>query len=128
MARIAGVTIPDSKRIVISLTYVFGIGKQTSQKILNSVGIDESVRTKELTEDELNKIRDHIAANYDVEGDLQQRIRADVTRLKEIGSYRGQRHKNNLPARGQRTKTNARTKRGRRATVGSGRAKAPTKT
>jgi small subunit ribosomal protein S13 len=125
MARISGVNIPDEKRIIIALTYVYGIGKTLSAKILNKAGIDLNVKTKDLTETELGKIREVITSDYIVEGDLSQRIRDSINRLKNIGSYRGTRHKQQLPARGQRTKTNARTKRGKRLTVGSGKNKAP---
>lgn len=118
MARIAGVNIPDDKRAVISLTYVFGIGPTSAKQILDTANIDHSVRVKDLTEAELTKIREIIDQNYEVEGDLAQRRRVSINRLREINSYRGLRHKANLPVRGQRTKTNARTKRGRRATVG----------
>jgi len=119
MARIAGVNIPDDKRVVVSLTYVFGIGNTTAQKLLAKLKIDENTRVKDLTDTELTKIREEIDKNYEVEGDLGQRIRVSVNRLREINCYRGLRHKANLPVRGQRTKTNARTKRGRRSTVGS---------
>lgn len=125
MARIAGVNIPDNKRVVISLTYVYGIGRNKATKILDKTGVDPNARVKDLTETELNHIREEIDKNYDVEGDLAQRIRTSINRLREINSYRGLRHKANLPVRGQRTKTNARTKRGKRTTVGSGKKKAP---
>lgn len=127
MARVAGVTIPDNKRIVIALTYVYGIGDRNAQTILAGLGIDPSVRVKDLNESELTKIREVIDSDYEVEGDLAQRIRVSINRLREINCYRGLRHKAGLPSRGQRTKTNARTKRGRRATVGSGKKKAPVK-
>ena len=126
MARIAGVSIPDNKPAEVSLTYIFGISRSSARKILTTVKIDPSTRVKDLNEEELNKIRNEITANYQVEGDLSQAIRMNINRLKDINSYRGQRHKSNLPVRGQRTRTNARTKRGRRITVGSGRTKAPT--
>lgn len=125
MARIAGVNIPDDKRVTISLTYVYGIGRTTAAKILDSLGIDQNARVKDLTETELNSIREEIDKNYDVEGDLAQRVRVSIGRLREINSYRGLRHKANLPVRGQRTKTNARTKRGKRIAIGSGKKKAP---
>jgi small subunit ribosomal protein S13 len=128
MARIAGVTIPTDKRVIIALTYVHGIGNTTSKKILETVGIDESVRVKDLTEAELGNIRDEISKNYTVEGELQRIVRANIKRLKEIGSYRGERHKRNLPVRGQRTKTNARTKRGKKMAVSGAQPKAATKT
>jgi len=128
MARIAGITIPVEKRVVIALTYVHGIGSTTSAKILDELGFDHSVRVKDMTEDELNKIRDYINNNMTVEGDLQRVVGGNITRLKEIGSYRGLRHKNGLPARGQRTRTNGRTKRGKRVAVGGAQPKAATKT
>ena len=123
MARIAGVNIPDDKRAIISLTYVFGIGSKSAKDILDKANIDESTRIKDLTETELSKIREIIDTDYEVEGDLAQRRRVSVNRLREINAYRGLRHKANLPVRGQRTKTNARTKRGKRATVGGGKSK-----
>lgn len=128
MARIAGVNIPNDKRVEIALTYVYGIGLTTSQKILSSTGINPNTRVKDLTESEVIKLREEIDKNLTVEGDLQRVVSQSVSRLKEINSYRGLRHKNNLPARGQRTKTNARTKRGRKVTAGSGRKKAASKT
>lgn len=115
------------KRIVIALTYVHGIGSTTAKKILDSLKIDHSVRVKDMTEDELNKIRDHVA-NMTVEGDLQRLVGSNITRLKETGTYRGQRHKSGLPVRGQRTRTNGRTKRGKRVAVGGAQPKAATKT
>ncbi len=128
MARIAGVNIPDDKRAVIALTYVYGIGRANSQKILAKAKVDENVRIKDLSETELSKIREIIDKDYEVEGDLAQRIRVSISRLREINSYRGMRHKAGLPVRGQRTKTNARTKRGKRMTVGGAKNKAPTPT
>lgn len=128
MARIAGVNIPNDKRVEIALTYVYGIGLTTSQKILASTGINPNTRVKDLTESEVIKLREEIDKNLTVEGDLQRTVSQSVSRLKEINSYRGLRHKNNLPARGQRTKTNARTKRGKKVTAGSGRKKAASKT
>ena len=125
MARVAGVNIPDEKRAIISLTYVRGIGRTSSKKILQKVGLDVNIKIKDLAETELAKIREVIAADYLVEGDLSQRERDSINRLKNINAYRGLRHKLNLPVRGQRTKTNARTKRGKRVTVGSGKLKAP---
>lgn len=123
MARIAGVNIPDNKRVVIALTYIYGIGDTYSRRILDTVKVDPNTRVKDLTEAELGKIRDEVDQNYEVEGDLAQRLRVNIGRLREINSYRGLRHKANLPVRGQRTKTNARSKRGRKQTVGSGRKK-----
>lgn len=128
MARIAGVTIPTNKRIIVALTYVYGIGDTTSQQILKKANVDPSTRVKDLTENELAAIRDVISAEYTVEGELQRVVRANVKRLKDIGSYRGDRHKRNLPVRGQRTRTNARTKRGRKVTVAGAQPKAATKT
>ncbi len=116
MARIAGVDIPRDKRIVISLTYIFGIGKPTAQKILAETGISEDTRVRDLTEDELNKIRETID-KLKVEGDLRREISLNIRRLMEIGSYRGLRHRRGLPVRGQNTKNNARTRKGPRRTV-----------
>ena len=126
MARIAGVDIPRDKRTVISLTYIYGIGKNTSEKILESTNIDPSKRVKDLDEAELTRLRDFIDRNYVVEGDLRREVNMNIKRLIEIGSYRGMRHRRNLPARGQRTRTNARTRRGVRRTV-AGKKKAPRK-
>ena len=126
MARIAGVDIPRDKRVVISLTYIFGIGDTTSEKILASTNIDPSKRVKDLDEAELTRLRDFIDRNYVVEGDLRREVNMNIKRLIEIGSYRGMRHRRNLPARGQRTRTNARTRRGVRRTV-AGKKKAPRK-
>lgn len=126
MARIAGVDIPRDKRVVISLTYIYGVGKTTSEKILESTNINPSKRVKDLDEAELTRLRDFIDRNYVVEGDLRREINMNIKRLIEIGSYRGMRHRRNLPARGQRTRTNARTRRGVRRTV-AGKKKAPRK-
>jgi small subunit ribosomal protein S13 len=128
MARLAGVNIPDGKRIEIALTYIFGIGLTRSQAILKETGIDPSVRVKDLNETELNKIRETIEKKYKIEGDLKREVIQNINRLKEIGSYRGVRHKLNLPVHGQRTKTNSRTKRGKKVSVGSGRKKSGSKT
>ncbi|MGZ4030689.1 MAG: 30S ribosomal protein S13 [Tumebacillaceae bacterium] len=117
MARIAGIDIPRDKRVEISLTYIFGIGRQTSNKILEATGIDKNARVKELTEDQVNILRDYIDKNIKVEGDLRREIALNIKRLIEIGSYRGIRHRRGLPVRGQRTKTNARTRKGPRRTV-----------
>lgn len=123
--RIAGVTLPQEKRIVIALTYVYGIGVSRSKKILHDLNINESTRAKNLTEDQLNTLRDHVEKKYKVEGDLRRDKLMNIKRLKEIGSYRGARHTHGLPSRGQRTKTNSRTLRGNvRKTMGSGK-KAP---
>lgn len=116
MARIAGVDIPNEKRVVISLTYIYGIGKPLSQKILETVGISEEIRVKDLSEDDLTKIRGEVA-KFRVEGDLRREIALNIKRLQEIGSYRGLRHRRSLPVRGQRTKTNARTRKGPRRTI-----------
>lgn len=116
MARILGVDIPNDKRTVISLTYIFGIGKSTAKKILMEAKIDESRRVKDLSDDELAKIR-KIASNYTLEGDLRREVAMNKKRLMEIASYRGMRHRRGLPVRGQRTKTNARTRKGPRKTV-----------
>jgi small subunit ribosomal protein S13 len=122
MARIAGVLIPSNKRVVISLTYIYGIGLTTSKKILKEAGVDESTRVKDLTADEENKIRTLVEKKHMVEGELRRDVMANIKRLKDIGSYRGLRHKVGLPVRGQRTKTNSRTVRGnKRNTAGSGR-------
>ncbi len=126
MARIAGVDIPRDKRVVISLTYIYGIGNTTSEKILESTSIDPSKRVKDLDEAELTRLRDFIDRNYVTEGDLRREVNMNIKRLIEIGSYRGMRHRRNLPARGQRTRTNARTRRGVRRTV-AGKKKAPRK-
>ena len=126
MARISGVDIPRDKRVVISLTYIYGIGNTTSEKILESTSIDPSKRVKDLDEAELTRLRDFIDRNYVTEGDLRREVNMNIKRLIEIGSYRGMRHRRNLPARGQRTRTNARTRRGVRRTV-AGKKKAPRK-
>ena len=116
MARILGVDIPNDKRVVISLTYVYGIGRTTASKILKEANIDENKRVKDLSEDELAAIR-KVASQYTIEGDLRREVAMDIKRLMEIGSYRGIRHRRSLPVRGQRTKTNARTRKGPRKTV-----------
>jgi small subunit ribosomal protein S13 len=126
MARISGVDIPRDKRVVISLTYIYGIGKATSQQILTATGIDENRRVKDLDEAEVTRLRDYIDRNHLVEGDLRREVNMNIKRLIEIGCYRGMRHRRNLPARGQRTRTNARTRRGTRKTV-AGKKKAPRK-
>jgi len=128
MARIAGVTIPTEKQVQISLTYIYGIGLTTSQKILDTIGIERTIKVKDLSEADLRKIRDHIADKYTVEGELQRIVSNNIKRLKEINSYRGERHKKRLPSRGQRTRTNGRTKRGKRIAVGGAQPKAATKT
>jgi len=126
--RIAGVNIPNNKRIEIALTYIYGIGRSLSKEILKKANISPNLRTSELKDEELNKIKEIIEKNYKVEGELRSEIAMNIKRLKEINCYRGDRHKKNLPVRGQRTKTNARTKRGKRVTVGSGRKKPADKT
>lgn len=128
MARISGVTIPDNKQIQISLTYVYGIGPKISREILGAVKIEPTVRVKELTDSEISRIQDLINEKYVVEGDLQRIVTGNIKRLRDIGSYRGLRHKASLPVRGQRTRTNARTKRGRKLTVGGTAKKAAAKT
>ncbi len=116
MARISGVDLPREKRVVIALTYIYGIGLSTSQKIIADTGIDANTRVRDLTEEEVSKIRDAIGA-IKVEGDLRRDVSLNIKRLIEIGSYRGIRHRRGLPVRGQRTKTNARTRKGPRRTV-----------
>ena len=116
MARLSGVDLPKNKRIVISLTYLFGIGPSLSELILGNTGIDPSKRTKDLTEDEILKLRDAISV-YPIEGDLRRQISQNIRRLSDIGSYKGSRHRKKLPVHGQRTHTNARTKRGKRIAV-----------
>jgi len=128
MARISGVTIPSDKQIQISLTYVYGIGPKTAVTILENAKVELTVRTKDLTDAEISRIQDLINENYTVEGELQRIVTGNIKRLKDIGSYRGLRHKANLPSRGQRTKTNARTRRGKKVTVGGTAKKAATKT
>ena len=121
MARIAGINVPNEKRVEHSLPYIYGIGLSLSQKILKEVNIDPNIRVKDLSEDQLEKIRNYISRTFRVEGDLRMEVSQNIKRMKEIGTYRGTRHLKNLPARGQRTKTNARTKRGKKMTMGSGR-------
>jgi small subunit ribosomal protein S13 len=117
MARIAGVDIPREKRLVISLTYVYGIGRTTASQICEATGIDESTRTRDLTDEEINKIRAYIDQSLKVEGDLKREVQQDIKRKMEIGSYQGLRHRKGLPVRGQRTHTNARTRKGPKKTV-----------
>ncbi|MCY4410496.1 MAG: 30S ribosomal protein S13 [Caldilineaceae bacterium] len=117
MARIAGVDIPRDKRVVIALTYIYGVGRSVSKEILESTGIDEDKRVKDLDTNELAALRDYIERNCRVEGDLRREVNMNIKRLMEIGSYRGLRHRRNLPSRGQRTRTNARTRRGIKKTV-----------
>ena len=117
MARIAGVDLPNEKRVEYGLTYVYGIGVKSSNKILAEAGINPDTRVKDLTEDELSKIREIIDRDYTVEGDLRRQIALDIKRLIEIGCYRGLRHRRGLPVRGQNTKNNARTRKGRKRTI-----------
>jgi small subunit ribosomal protein S13 len=118
MARISGIDIPREKRVEIALTYIFGIGLPTSQKILAQANVNPDTRVRDLTEDQVNRLREIIDRRYKVEGDLRREVALNIKRLQEIGSYRGLRHRRNLPARGQRTKTNARQRRGPKRTVG----------
>jgi small subunit ribosomal protein S13 len=122
MVRIAGINLPKGKRIEIALTYIFGIGRSSSKKLLTDLKIDVNTKTDDLTQDQENKIRE-VIEKIVTEGDLRRRVANDIKRLQEIGSYRGFRHRRRLPVRGQRTKTNARTKRGKRVTMGSGKVK-----
>lgn len=125
MLRISGVNIPDEKRIVVSLTYIYGIGNNTAEEILAELGVSPEKRTKDLTEKEQNEIRSYIEKKIKVEGELKHEVRDNIKRLKEVGCYRGSRHQKGLPVRGQRTKTNTRTVRGNvRRTMGSGRVRA----
>jgi small subunit ribosomal protein S13 len=117
MARIAGVDLPRDKRVEVALTYIFGVGKSTSQKILKLADIDVNTRVRDLTEDEVSRLREVIDKNVKVEGDLRREVALNIKRLTEIGSYRGIRHRRGLPVRGQKTKTNARTRKGPRRTV-----------
>ena len=120
MARIAGIDIPREKRVEVALTYIFGIGLPTSQKILAQTNVNPDTRVRDLTEEQVNRLRDIIDRRYKVEGDLRREVALNIKRLQEIGSYRGLRHRRNLPVRGQRTKTNARQRRGPKKTVGAG--------
>ncbi len=120
MARIAGVDLPKDKRVEIGLTYIYGIGRQTSNKILKATGVNPDTRVKDLTEDEVNAIRTYIEKNCQVEGDLQREVSLNIKRLQEIGCYRGIRHRKGLPVRGQNTKQNARTRKGPKKTVSKG--------
>jgi len=117
MARIAGVDIPKAKQVWVALQYIYGLGRTTSLKILDDVGIEPTKVVSSLTEDEVNRLREVIAKGFKVEGDLRKENTLNIKRLMDIGSYRGMRHRRNLPARGQRTRTNARTRRGERKTV-----------
>ena len=117
MARIAGVDLPRDKRIEIGLTYIFGLGRKSASDILAATGINPDTRVRDLTEDEVSKLREYIDHNYVVEGDLRRNVAFDIKRLIEIGSYRGLRHRKGLPVRGQRSKTNARTRKGPKKTI-----------
>jgi small subunit ribosomal protein S13 len=117
MARLAGVDIPREKRVEIALTYIYGVGRTRAVKVLTDTGIDKNIRVKDLTDDQLVALRDYIEANFRVEGDLRREVAADIRRKVEIGSYEGLRHRKGLPVRGQRTKTNARTRKGPKRTV-----------
>jgi len=125
VARIAGIDLPQNKRIEIALTYIFGIGRSRSGRILDKASVKHEIKVKDLAEDEVRRIRDVIQEEGQVEGDLRKNVQMDIKRLIDIGSYRGMRHRRNLPARGQRTHTNARTRKGPRKTV-AGKKKAPT--
>jgi small subunit ribosomal protein S13 len=117
MARLVGVDLPRDKRMEVALTYIYGIGRTRSNEILNATGIDREQRTKDLTDDQLTSLRDYIEANLRVEGDLRREVQADIRRKIEIGCYQGLRHRRGLPVRGQRTKTNARTRKGPKRTI-----------
>ncbi|MBC7234122.1 MAG: 30S ribosomal protein S13 [Chloroflexi bacterium] len=117
MARIAGVDLPRDKRVEVALTYIYGIGPSRSKQILQATGVNPDTRVKDLTESDITRIRDYIEREFKVEGDLRREVAMNIKRLTEIGCYRGIRHRRNLPVRGQRTRTNARTKRGPRKTV-----------
>jgi len=117
MARLAGVDIPREKRVEVALTYIYGVGRTSALKTLSDTGIDGNIRVKDLTDDQLVALRDYIEGNYKVEGDLRREVAADIRRKVEIGSYEGIRHRRGLPVRGQRTKTNARTRKGPKRTV-----------
>ena len=117
MARISGVDLPREKRVEIALTYIFGIGRTRADETLKATGVNPDTRVKDLTEEELVKLRTHIDGNYQVEGDLRREVQADIRRKIEIGAYQGRRHRSGLPVRGQRTRTNARTRKGRKKAV-----------
>jgi small subunit ribosomal protein S13 len=127
MARIAGVNLPNQKRLEVGLTYIYGIGQPTARKVLAELGLSPDEKIKDLTDDEVTKLREYIDANLQVEGDLRRERQQAIKRLQEIGAYRGVRHRRGLPVHGQRTKTNARTRKGPKKTVGRGK-KAATKT
>ena len=117
MARLAGVDIPREKRVIIALTYIYGVGKTRAEETLAATGIDPNIRVKDLSDEQLVQLRDHIEGSYKVEGDLRREVAADIRRKVEIGSYQGIRHRRGLPVHGQRTKTNARTRKGPKRTV-----------
>jgi len=127
MARVAGVDLPKNKRVDIALRYIYGIGPAVSNEIIASLSLDPAKKVRNLTEEEVNKINTLISKNLKVEGDLRREVQSNIKRLIEIGSYKGSRHRKNLPVRGQRSRSNARTRRGKRKTVGSGKAPAPGK-
>ena len=128
MARISGVTIPDAKQVHVALTYVYGIGPKTSVDILTAANVEPTTRVKNLTDAEIGRIQDYINEKHTVEGELQRVVATNIKRLKDIKSYRGERHSKSLPSRGQRTRTNARTRRGRRVAVGGAQPKSASKT
>jgi small subunit ribosomal protein S13 len=128
MARISGVTIPDNKQVWIALTYIYGIGPKLSIDILSKANVEPTTRVKNLTDGELSRLQEAITNDYTVEGELQRVVTGNIKRLKDIGAYRGLRHSANLPSRGQRTRTNARTRRGKKVTVGGTAKKAASKT
>jgi len=128
MARISGVTIPNEKQVHVALTYIYGIGPKFSNDILTTAKVDPTVRVKDLTDAEIGRISEVISESYTVEGELQRVVTGNIKRLKDINTYRGMRHKANLPSRGQRTKTNARTRRGKKTTVGGTAKKVASKT
>jgi small subunit ribosomal protein S13 len=128
MARISGVTIPDNKQVQVALTYIFGIGPKSSSDILKEANIESTVRVKNLNDAEISRLQEIISSSYTIEGELQRVVTGNIKRLRDINAYRGLRHKANLPSRGQRTRTNARTRRGRKVTVGGTAKKAPSKT
>lgn len=128
MARLSGVTIPDGKQVHVALTYVYGVGPKTAGDIIVAAKVEPTVRVKDLTDSEIARIQDVINENYTVEGELQRIVATNIKRLKDINAYRGLRHKQSLPSRGQRTRTNARTRRGKRLAVGGTQKKAASKT
>ena len=128
MARISGVTIPDNKQVLVALTYVYGIGPKTSTDVLKSAGVESTTRVKNLTDSEISRVQDVINEKLIVEGELQRIVATNIKRLKDINSYRGIRHKIGLPTKGQRTRTNARTRRGKKSSVGGSQPKSASKT